>query len=168
MKDNVMKAKIDHYAVLDYEVKDVKRQMDELRSDIIDYAEEAKNAEDKSILIEGDNKKLMVSFAESFSVDTKSKEFESIEQAFDDGDVSEIINKTITMNIPSSKVEAIMATLKEEGLDEFVTVTTKWGIIKKEFEKYRKTKFADIENEELKCKVKEVVKISITAKIQVK
>jgi len=167
MEEISMESKIDHYVVLDNEAKDVKRQMDEIRSDIISYVENEKGDE-KSILLEGSTGKIMVSFAESLSVNTKSKDFEDVEVAFDNGDIGELFNKVVTMSIPPSKVDAVMATLKEEGLDDIVTVTTKWGVVKKEFDNYRKTKFADIDNDELQCKVKDVVNIAITPRLQVK
>ena len=50
MEEISMKFKIDEYVVLDNEAKDVKRQMEELRPDIVTFAEKEKGDE-KSVLL---------------------------------------------------------------------------------------------------------------------
>ena len=167
MEKGHLKEKVEYYVVLDNEKKDIERQMDGLKSDFISYAKEVRGS-DKSVIIDGDENKLQVTFAESLSVNNKIDEFKEIEKRCEKGELSDLFDKKVSLNIPPEKTDEVMRVLGDAGLLKDISVTTKWSVVKKEYDKIRKNKFADLEKQGLSDKVRKVICVSVSPRIQVK
>ena len=116
---------IDHGYDVDTKIKNLSNEDKGLKLQITNSAKDQLDGDELSVRLMGKTAAVVVSGVEKVDLDVSAEQFSQVREAIDNGLLSGIVERTLTLTLPPADVERAAEALTKAGIRSVVTETLK-------------------------------------------